>query len=415
MVNRIPIPVIALAVLLVSIIHHGVAALGNLPPFRQELLSTVGAHERFGSSVVITPDGRRLAIGAESSGRIYVYDRNSSGFWDQSANLSVPGLPLDSEFGKTIGISSDGNVIVVGAPYYALPNTTYAGVVFIFRFNGSTWTSALMISEPSPISGALLCYTTLAVSYDGSTILCDRGGSLTSGFGVDVFFNNGATWSQQGPTILVPPYGNSTLGGAALSSNGSVLVFGAPYNNNSLGEVYVYARNGSGIWRESDLISAPPSSPTYFGFKVVISADASVIAVEANLATVFVLILSGQGYTVLQTINRPSGSTGGGFGQTAFVMSPSGNRIVIGDIYANYETSPVVIDKGGAFIFDRLLSLYNYTGQVYSNLIEPYSSSVGETGFGIALSLTEGNEILVGAPFTANGDGKRFVIGMNCD
>ena len=409
MSNRISIPaVVALAVLLFSILNHGVVALGLLPPVRQEFLGSVGAGEQFGSSVAITPDGTRFVLGGVS-GRVYVYDRNTSWLWEQTAYLSDP-TPY---FGQTIGISLDGNMIAVGAPGYSFPSGTNAGAIFIFQFDGTTWTNTFLVSELLITDNSYICSHTLAISYDGNTIVCDRGIVPNYAIGVDVFFNNGTAWEQQGPTIIVPPDGTNDIGGLALSSNGSVLVFGAPYNYD--GRVYVYTRSESGIWSPfggSGPISAL-SSTFGFGSKTAISADASVIAVLAELEeslVLFVLVLSGQTYEPVQTIPQPSGTTSG-FGLTAFVMSPSGNRIVIGDTFANLESN---VRYGGAFIYDRLTSLYNYTGQVSSTALEPFGGGISRTGFGYAISVTEGNEILVGALLAAQSDGKLLRHWHNC-
>ena len=397
-------------VVLYSILCRSVVVLGQLPLFRQEFLHT-GTQELLGSGVAITPDGRRLAIGASAGEKVYVYDRNSSGFWDQSAILSIP-VPVPKNtayyFGENIGISFNGDLIAVAAPSYDYLSPDLTGAIFIFQFNGSGWTNNAIVLESPPEETTKLCYRALALSYDGNTIVCDRGYGFPYTWGVDVFVDTGTAWEQQGPSIITPFDHQCKLGGVALSSNGSVLALGAPANKNASGEVYVYTRNNSGIWSAfggSGLISAQPLV-TSFGNQVAMSADASVIAIKAtnNISPVFVFGLSSQTYELLDTISRPPGASSN-FGK-AFVMSSSGNRIVIGDNHANFASSPVNVYYGGAFIFDRLISSYNYTGEVYSTQLERYGSEFYVTGFGYAISLTEGNVVVIGALFNAHADGK---------
>ena len=395
--------ILVLLLLLLSILLHSVLALGERPPFRQELLNNV-ATEQFGSCVANTLDGSRLAIGAIVGEKAYVYDRNSSGFWVQSETLSGSG----SYFGKTIGISSNGDLIAIGASGYSPPGFTSTGAVFIFEFEDSSWTNTFIVTELLLSSHTGICFLQLTISNDGNTIVCERGNDVSNGRGVDVFFNNGTAWEQQGPPIIGPPDGNNYVSGLALSGDGSVLVLGLGYTTGT-GNVYVYARNDSGIWSPfggSGSINAPQSA-SLFGLRVEISADASVIGVQSNLGSpFFIFVLSGQMYTLSQTINPPTGSSAT-FGR-AFVMSPSGNRIVIGDIGANYETSPVKVIYGGAFIFDRFTSLDNFTftGQINSTLLERGgAASSFQTSFGYAISLTE-DDIFVGAHYNANGQGE---------
>ena len=138
-----------LIVLSLSALCHGVLALGELPLFRQQFRT--GTAEELGTSVAITPDGRRLAIGTRDGGIVYVYDRDGSELWDQTANLSIPGIGSDSLFGQRIGISFDGNLIAVGAPFSSFFHS-FAGALCIFQFNGSEWKNVKILADSSPES-----------------------------------------------------------------------------------------------------------------------------------------------------------------------------------------------------------------------------------------------------------------------
>lgn len=77
--------------------------------------------DRFGVSVKLSADGKRVVVGAEysdaggtSSGQVRVFDDNMSE-WEQVADGDLNGTSNDY-FGRAVGMSDSGKRIVVGAP-----------------------------------------------------------------------------------------------------------------------------------------------------------------------------------------------------------------------------------------------------------------------------------------------------------
>ena len=104
------------------------------------------ANDQYGSSVSLTPDGNTIAIGAPNSdgvnqnkyfcGQVKVYFWNGSE-WDWK------GDPIDGDVaydysGSAISISSDGNIIAIGASQNDT-NGSSSGHVKIYKWNGSMW------------------------------------------------------------------------------------------------------------------------------------------------------------------------------------------------------------------------------------------------------------------------------------
>lgn len=96
--------------------------------------SNTGRDDFFGTSVALSGDGNRLAVGAfteasnatgingnqldnsaPEAGAAYVFSR-SGGHWRQSAYVKASNTRATSWFGQAIGMSSDGRVLAVGAP-----------------------------------------------------------------------------------------------------------------------------------------------------------------------------------------------------------------------------------------------------------------------------------------------------------
>ena len=83
----------------------------------------------FGSSVSLSDDSSVLAIGAPLARKVYVYKMESKDDWREFETLSIdPDDDNGSNFGKKVGLSSDGQFIVVAsdefAKVYYLPDSS---------------------------------------------------------------------------------------------------------------------------------------------------------------------------------------------------------------------------------------------------------------------------------------------------
>ena len=95
--------------------------------------------DQFGSSVALSANGNNLAVGApynDGSGpdaghvRVYVFDGSQ---WTKRGQ-NVDGRAAGDEFGWRVAMSADGNMIAVG-----YPDGSDSGSVHVFLFDGSAW------------------------------------------------------------------------------------------------------------------------------------------------------------------------------------------------------------------------------------------------------------------------------------
>lgn len=118
--------------------------------------SVAGAH--FGRSTDVSPDGLNFVAaapdepvaGSSRGGAIYVYRRQANGTWLQRARLTPPVPPnIWNENVMKVGISADGNTVVLGMPHYwsdtAAPDDKI-GEAYIFHFNGASWVRTRLYS-----------------------------------------------------------------------------------------------------------------------------------------------------------------------------------------------------------------------------------------------------------------------------
>ncbi|PQB05169.1 hypothetical protein BST85_09945 [Aureitalea marina] len=115
--------------------------------------------ERSGSTISLSQNGYRIAIGAIGSVRVYDF---SGSDWIQVGN-TLNGYQEGDFFGNAVSLSADGTRLAVGAE----GSDSSAGEVRIFDLNGNTWSQV-----GSPIKGnpnSSLGYS-VSLSTDGTTV-----------------------------------------------------------------------------------------------------------------------------------------------------------------------------------------------------------------------------------------------------
>jgi hypothetical protein len=97
----------------------------------------------FGCDVSISGDGSRIAVGSTydtmNTGYVYLYKLNGAVYEFEAQLTPVDGL-VNDQFGKTISLSKDGSVVIIGAPYHDLGVTNSSrGAAYLFKRVGVTW------------------------------------------------------------------------------------------------------------------------------------------------------------------------------------------------------------------------------------------------------------------------------------
>lgn len=131
------------------------------------------ASDKSGSSVGISSDGNRIAIGAPNSGamtqgnvKVYAY---SGSVWAQFGS-TISGWANGMNFGTSVSMSDSGNEIVAGGPNYTIPFTTpFAGVMAYYKHNGTAWASVGAVVTGSATNDEL--GTVVAISADGNKVV----------------------------------------------------------------------------------------------------------------------------------------------------------------------------------------------------------------------------------------------------
>jgi hypothetical protein len=129
---------------------------------RYDLISDASEGEYYGRVVEISADGKTVAVtaawdlgtsvgvgtepsydttvsGGGDAGAVYLFTRDAEG-WTKQAYFKAHVVTTTADFGVSMSLSSDGNLLVVGAPNVkAGSNVVGYGVVYVFARTGNEW------------------------------------------------------------------------------------------------------------------------------------------------------------------------------------------------------------------------------------------------------------------------------------
>lgn len=278
----------------------------------------------FGHSVAISRDGSTIAVGAPNesggpgpntanSGASYVYAR-SGNTWAVQAYVKASNSGGADEFGYSLSLSSDGNTLVVGAPFEssaasgvngneADDSLSQAGAAYLFTRLAGTWTQRAYLKGSNPQALAIFGYS-VRVNDAGARLAISAPFSSNQGAAsgaVYVFDASNGAWAQQQrlaatgspPFFSTPGYGVSL----AFDASGDQLIVGneneqsaangvegdqSDDNMIGAGAAYLFART-SGGWQMKKYIKASNTgSSDFFGSSAACSADGTTIALGAR-------------------------------------------------------------------------------------------------------------------------------------
>ncbi|REE00464.1 Ig-like domain-containing protein [Marinoscillum furvescens] len=244
----------------------------------------IGAdNEGLGTSISLSSDGTVMALGASSAnssmGLVRVYQKSGLS-WTQVGSDLIGDNTSDS-FGFSVSLSADGTVLAVGANTSDLHYDDFApsGYVKVFELSGGAWVqkgSTLNASSNSENFG-----NSVSLSADGQVMAVGAPGYNSTAGATRVYKWSGSAWVQIGTDIVASQ--SETLGTTVsleVSATDSVLVVGSPayesvtssFDNAGRIQIFRYA-DGSwgGSWSGAQEIIGAPHD--VLGQSVAVSAD----------------------------------------------------------------------------------------------------------------------------------------------
>ena len=159
-----------------------------LPKQQLDLGSQAADDELLGLSVALSPDGKTALVGVPSrevgghrTGAAEVFRRGKSG-WMLQAQLDLgSGAVSGDKLGRSVALSGNGNIAIVGAPYRAVDGQGAAGAVEVFTYAGGHWSAASQLDLGTTAAPDDLLGISAALSADGHTILAGADGRKVDG------------------------------------------------------------------------------------------------------------------------------------------------------------------------------------------------------------------------------------------
>lgn len=188
---------------------------------------------RFGWSISLSSDGEKIAISAEdgfgiaaNAGHVKIYHFNN-GSWDQIGANIIGDISGGGAFGYAVSLSSDGTIVGISDRY------TNAGTVYVYENVENNW--VLVGNKIDGESTDDRFGTSISLSSDGNILAvgaeANSSNEMFSGH-VRLYQNVNGVWTQIGDDIdgesQFSQFGNSV----SLSSNGEIIAIGANGNSN---------------------------------------------------------------------------------------------------------------------------------------------------------------------------------------
>jgi hypothetical protein len=247
------------------------------------------AGDRFGFAVAAT--GGMVVVGAyqdddkgSNSGSVYVFEKNSTGQYEQVSKLVASDGAADDQFGLTVA-ATDG-MVVVGA-FRDDDLGINSGSVYVFQKNSTEQYE--QVSKLVASDGAANDQFGLAVAAtDGIVVVGARQDDdigINSG-SVYVFEKNGTgQYEQVSKLVASDGAADDNFGIAVAATDGIVVVgaYAAYGNDDKAGSVYVFEKNSTGQYEQvSKLVANDGAAGDQFGFAVAATGGMVVVGAWAH-------------------------------------------------------------------------------------------------------------------------------------
>jgi hypothetical protein len=297
--------------------------------------SNTGKGDSFGVSLSISADGDTLAVGAygegsatagnngneksvdeQNSGAVYVFARIETD-WSQEAYIKASNTDIGDNFGYSVSLSNDGDILAVGAPNEDGEDgfAFNSGAVYVFARIETDWShQAYIKASNAGDKGDYFGYS-VSLSKYGNILAVGAYGEGSEAKGINgneknddkpnsgavyVFARIGTDWSQQayikasntdendyfGRSVSLDADGNTLAVGAIWERSSAKGINGggdAELNNGALGAgaVYLFTLTASGWSQQAYIKASNAGENDIFGRSVRLDADGNTLAVGA--------------------------------------------------------------------------------------------------------------------------------------
>lgn len=346
----------------------------------------VSAPEELSNATGINGDESDNSL--SGAGAVYVFTRSGSS-WSQQAYIKASNTEASDRFGTSLTLSDDGNRLAVGArgedsnAIAVTPqddnSAAHAGAAYLFMRSGSSWTQSAYLKASNTGAGDLFGWA-MDFSGDGQYLAVSAVGEGSNAQGINgnqsdnsmagagavyIFAENNGNWQMQsyikasnsatddqfGQSVKLDQDGNTLVVSAVGEDSVATGIDGNQADNSASasGAVYVFTRESN--WSQQAYIKASNSASTdQFGWDLALSDDGNRLLA-------------------------------GAFGEDSAASGLEGNQV-----------DDSSLTSGAAYLFQRNAGSWSQVAYIKA------SNTDTDDQFGRSLSLSgDGNSALVGA------------------
>ncbi len=347
-----------------------------------------GANDQFGSAISVS--GTRALIGAEDdsegspligSAYIYDYDGNS---WNESAKLLASDGSSHDDFGSSVSLS--GNRALIGAKLDDV-NTSNAGSVYVFDFDGLTWSETAKIIPSDSTTGIRFGQS---VSLQGDVFVVGAHQNRSNGLDYGaayVFEYDGVNWQQIDKLTAADKSQHDELG-YSVAIDGQFIFAGAHHDMDfgaQSGSAYVFELDGASWIETQEIHPEEGAANDYFGYSVSIDGDKALVGAfrdgiyEADSGAAYIYQFDGTNWQQTTKLTTSNGDSLR-FGKS---VSLNGNRAMVGAS----GNSDVGVIRGAAYVFD-------FDGQNWNQSAKLSTFDAFHSGFADTVSLFDDRAVI---------------------
>ena len=231
--------------------------------------------EQLGYSVSLNSDGTKLAFGAiypGNTGYVKVYSWSGTSWTQDPGGVNLNGDAASDQYGTSVSLSSDGMRLAVGA---AAHNTS--GYVRVYEFSGNVWDrlGSIINGEGSTDKFGF----SVSLNSDGTKFAAGGIGNTANSGHVRVF-EYSSDWTQVGSDIDSESSADNFGYSVSLNSDGTRLAAGAIFNNSNRGHTRVFDLS-YGAWNQIGSDIDGEASNDYSGHSVSLSSNGLRLAIGA--------------------------------------------------------------------------------------------------------------------------------------
>ncbi|OHD57640.1 MAG: hypothetical protein A2Y33_06280 [Spirochaetes bacterium GWF1_51_8] len=366
------------------------------------------SEDLFGWDAALNADGSVAVVGALCDferqsfhhGSAYIYLREGA-VWKQAQKLVPPQGPDMLSFGKSVTVSADGKVIVVGAYGDDYENGNDQGSAYVYKKKGGEWVQIQKLTysdggvkkESGFADGRFGC--AVSVSADGKVIMVGEYYDSFQTGKAYIYRWNGEKYKQE--TMISAPgaqAGDEFGYHAALSGDGKTALIGAGFADTGVsqdtGAAYLFTNSGASWALAQKIVKSDFPEGAYLGRGLGLSFDGSVVVLGASgysglNGAALVYEKSGTAWNLARMFFYPGEAEGMGL---SIAVSSNGTLFAAG---AYRSDNGGLADQGKVYLFRKTPGGW----ELANKFVAQEGSSGDYFGGSVAIS-ADGKSLMIG-------------------